>query len=241
MFISVRHLHDDMGVDEKIARFFVDRKLPQNNSFWKKRLLYVGRGNGYVSIPVYYDLLFRLGISQELLLAEDHVQFMELVMHYAMLVEFVEISFAGQLSKIKQLLTGRIKNEKFYKALLSYLEQPVLNPSGYLGMEIPSLNRADVFLFILCDLPLSEYQTEMAVGYWYALHASYLLMDDMLDYKSDKQGKEENSVIELGDGELGFEKAFEILRKNTEKIKSLNPQLADIFEQSMTRLYDFIP
>ena len=31
MFISVKHLHDDMGVDEKIARFFVDRKVPQNN------------------------------------------------------------------------------------------------------------------------------------------------------------------------------------------------------------------
>ena len=158
-----------------------------------------------------------------------------------MLVEFNEISFSEQLSKIKKLLEDRIKNEKFYKALLSYLEQPVLNPSGCLGMEIPSLNRADVFLFILCDLPLSEHQTQLAVEYWYALHTSYLLMDDMLDYKSDKADKEENSVIELGDGELGFEKAFEMLKKNTKKIRSLNPLLADLFEESMTRLYDFIP
>ena len=241
MFISVRHLHDNMGVDEKIARFFVDREVPLNNVFWKKRLLYVGRGNGYISIPVYYDLLFRLGVPQELLLAERHVQFMELVMHYAILVEFGQISSAEQLSEIKRLLSGRIKNDQFYQELISYLEQPVLTPLGNLGTQLTSLNRADVFLFILCDLPLSDQQIKMAIEYWYALHTSYLLMDDMSDYKSDKEDKEENSVIELGDGEPGFKKAFEILRANSKNIQSLNPVLAEFFEESMMRLHDFIP
>ncbi|HEY2349417.1 MAG TPA: hypothetical protein VGH64_10385 [Puia sp.] len=51
-----------MGVNKTIGRFFVDRKLPENNSFWKGRLLYIGFGNGYVSIPVFYDILYRLGL-----------------------------------------------------------------------------------------------------------------------------------------------------------------------------------
>ncbi len=28
MFVSVKSMHDNMGVDEEIARFFVDRKVP---------------------------------------------------------------------------------------------------------------------------------------------------------------------------------------------------------------------
>lgn len=240
MFVSVKYLHDEMGVDEKIARFFVDRKIPENNSFWKKRLLYIGRGNGYISIPAYYDLLFRLGVSRDILLNETHVQFMEWVMHYAILVELKQISFNEQLSQITKLLTGRIKDEKFFHELIGYLEQPILKPLGYLGKEVPSLNRADVFLFILCDLPLSEEQIRKAVESWYALHTSYLLMDDMCDYNSDKEKQEENSVIELGDGDKGFEKAFERLKTNFEVMRNINPVLADLFEQSAARLHEFI-
>ena len=47
-----------MGVNKTIARFFVDRKPPENNTFWEGKLLYIGFGNGYVSIPVFYDILF---------------------------------------------------------------------------------------------------------------------------------------------------------------------------------------
>ena len=38
MFISVNQLEEEMGVDRRIGRFFVDRRLPENNSFWKNRL-----------------------------------------------------------------------------------------------------------------------------------------------------------------------------------------------------------
>jgi len=241
MFVSVKYLHDDMGVDEKIARFFVDRKVPQDNIFWKKKLLYIGRGNGFISIPVYYDLLFRVGVPREALLSEVHIQFMERVMHFAMMVEHKEITFEEHLSEIQKILRRRIRNKKFYEALLEYLQQPVLKPKGYLGMPIPSLNRADVFLFILCDLPMHDEQIEMAVKLWYALHTSYLLMDDMCDYQADKDDNEENSVIELGDGEEGFDKAFELLKENANTIHGINPVLSAFFEESMARLYDLIP
>ncbi len=238
MFISVKNLHNNMGVDETIARFFVDRKVPADNVFWKNRLLYITRGNGYISIPVYYDLLFRTGLSRQLLLEETHVQFMENVMHFAMLVEFKEISFAVQLEKIIELLQGRIRNPGFYNELIPYLGQPVIRPQGELGMPVPSLNRADVFLFILCDLPMTTEQTTAALRYWYALHTSYLLMDDIYDYKIDEQENEENSVIELGAGQSGFDKAFEILNNNIKVLLAINPQLSSKFEKSLETLHD---
>src|ERR1700753_4240333 len=104
MFISVRNLHKNMGVDETIARFFVDRKVPPDNSFWRNRLVYISRGNGYISIPVYYDMLYRLGVPKELIMEESHVRFMEGIMHYAILAEFNEISFRQQLEEILKLL-----------------------------------------------------------------------------------------------------------------------------------------
>lgn len=87
MFISVKQLEEEMGVDPKIGRFFVDRKPPQDNSFWKGRLLYIAFGNGFLSIPVYYDILYRLGLKLETLLNEEHVLLMERLMHFAILGE----------------------------------------------------------------------------------------------------------------------------------------------------------
>ena len=86
-----------MGVHKTIGRFFVDRKPPENNSFWKNKFLYVGFGNGYVSIPVFYDILYRLGLSIEVLLGEEHVHFMEQLMHFAILQERNEIDYKKNL------------------------------------------------------------------------------------------------------------------------------------------------
>ncbi|HTQ29115.1 MAG TPA: hypothetical protein VMI35_13345 [Puia sp.] len=241
MYISVRHLKNNLGVDEQLARFFVDRKIPENNIFWKGRLLYVGRGNGYVSIPVYYDLLHRIGLPTDLLLSEGHLQFMERVMHFAILVEFNQMSFADQLEAIKHLLSERVKQKEFLEELLAYLEQPVLKPMGRLGMPVPALNRADVFLFVLCDLPLTAQQLSLAIKYWYALHTSYLLMDDIYDYKFDKQERAESSVIELGDGPAGFEKALSLIDENCKTLQEVNPVLANHFQEMMADLKDLIP
>ena len=219
--------------------FFVDRKVPADNVFWKDRLLYITRGNGYISIPVYYDLLFRLGLPQSLLLDEKHIQLMEAIMHYAIREEYKEISFETQLGEIKQLLSHRIQNTGFYNRLVGYLEQPVLKPAENLGMPVPSLNRADVFLFILCDLTMTDEQIDSAVTYWYALHTSYLLMDDMYDYKLDKQDAEENAILELGDGQTGFDKAFEILNDNIKTMRMISPVLSDYLSKSLEILHGY--
>ena len=236
MYISVDMLQEDMGVDRNIARFFVDRKIPADNAFWRKRLLYIGRGNGYVSIPVFYDGLFRVGVPLDCLLAEDHVRLMERVMHFAMQYEFHEISFQEQLAQIKNLFVERASNPLFFAELIQYLEQPVLRPIDHLGLPQPSLNRADVFLFVLADLPMSPEQTDRALQYWYALHPTYLIMDDMMDYDKDKKDGEENVILDLGDGAAGFTKGFALLDKNIRTLETFNATLADYLDSRLPEL-----
>jgi hypothetical protein len=241
VFISVQQFERDMGVNKTIARFFVDRKPPLNNSFWKGRLLYVGFGNGYVSIPVFYDILHRIGVAVEILLDETHVLFMEQLMHFAILQERNEITYPEELKCIRALLKKRIQNQAYYEALNKYLDQAVLRPMSPFGLPFISLNRADVFLFVLCDLPLTEIQWQQAIRYWYALHPSYLIMDDIRDYAKDKEEGEENVVIDLGGGSTGFEKTFEMLRQNSEIISEINPVLGQFLMDYEEDLREFVP
>jgi hypothetical protein len=241
MFFSANYLEREMGVNKTIGRFFVDRKLPENNSFWEGRFLYVSFGNGFVSIPVYYDLLNKIGLPVDVLLEEKHIRFMEQLMHFAMLHEKNKVSKQEELKCIRDMLTGRIQNPVFYEELTRYLDQPVLKPLGSFGLRFPSLNRADVFLYILCDLLLTEKQWEQAIMYWYALHPIYLIMDDIRDYKKDKEDGEENVVIDLGGGPDGFEKAFELLEKKCEILAEINPLLGQFLRGMEEDLRKFIP
>ena len=241
MFISANQFEREMGVNKTIGKFFVDRKIPENNSFWKGRLLYISFGNGFVSIPVYYDILFRIGISVEVLLNEEHILFMEQLMHFAILHEKREISLQEEMNAIRNLLKNRIKNLPYYEALNLYLDQQVLKPLAPFGLPFPSLNRADVFLYVLCDLPLNDSQWQKAIRYWYALHPTYLIMDDVRDYAKDKEEGEENVVIELGEGTEGFEKTLELYRRNCETIHEINPLLAQFLVNCEEDLMIFVP
>jgi hypothetical protein len=241
MFISVDELELEMGVNKTIGRFFVDRKPPENNSFWKARLLYIGFANGFVSIPVYYDILNRIGLPVELLLEEKHIRFMEQLMHFAILREKNEISYKEELDRIRDLLKGRIQDISYYELLSRYLDQPALKPRPPFGLSYSSLNRADVFLYVLCDLPLTKIQWEKALRYWYLLHPSYLIMDDIRDYDKDKASGDDNIVLDLGGGTEGFEKAFEMLKKNGETMEEINPLLANLLMNYEDDLRKFVP
>ena len=241
MYISANQLERDMGVNKTIGKFFVDRKPPVNNSFWKGRLLYIAFGNGYISIPVYYDILHRIGLQIELLLDDKHIHLMEQLMHFAILQERNEISLAEELNSIRLLLNGRIQNHSYFELLNNYLDQAVLKPMGPFGLDYPSLNRADVFLYVLCDLPLNEKQWGQAIRYWYALHPSYLIMDDIRDYGKDKEKGEENVVIDQGGGAEGFEKVFGMLHRNNETMQEINPQLGQYFIDNEEELRKYVP
>jgi hypothetical protein len=237
----VNYFEQQMGVDKTIARFFVDRKPPPDNSFWEGRLLYIGFGNGFVSIPVFYDILFRLGLPVEILLSEKHIQFMEQLMHFAILQERNKINKTEELLQVRNLLKGRIRDQAYYESLTSYLDQDLLKPLDSFGMDFPALNRADVFLYILCDLSLSNMQWQKAIRYWYALHPSYLIMDDIRDYSSDKENGEDNVIVEMGEGPEGFEKAFVMLKKNSLILQEVNPVLAGYFMEYEEELKEFVP
>jgi hypothetical protein len=241
VFISANQFEREMGVNKTIGKFFVDRKPPENNSFWKGRLLYISFGNGFISIPVFYDILFRIGIPLEILLNEDHILFMEQIMHFAILHEKRAISLQEEMNSIRALLKGRIKNASYYEALNDYLDQSVLKTKGPFGLPFPSLNRADVFLYVLCDLPLNDEQWQKAIRYWYALHPTYLIMDDVRDYAKDKEEGEENVVIDLGEGTEGFEKTLELYRKNCETLEEINPLLAQFLIKNEEDLMVFFP
>jgi hypothetical protein len=152
---------------------------------------------------------------------------MEQLMHYAILHEKEKISFFEQLEKMNELLAGRIKNQLFFEELISYLTQSVLIPKGRLGLKNASLNRTDAFLFVLCDLPLSNEQLASAIEYWYALHPCYLIFDDIHDYDQDKLAGEENIIIEWGGGQIGLEKAIKALEENAAILERLNPKLSE--------------
>jgi hypothetical protein len=240
VFISVNQFEREMGVNKTIGRFFVDRKPPENNSFWKGRLLYISFGNGFVSIPVYYDILYKIGVPLEILLSESHILFMEKLMHHAIQQEKEEISKKEELDSIRDMLKGRIKNPDYYTALSQYLDQPMLRPMGLFGLLHPSLNRADVFLYVLCDLPLTDTQWERALKYWYALHPTYLIMDDVRDFTKDREEGEENVVIDLGEGAEGFEKTLALYRRNCEILEEINPLLAQFLINSEEDLLTII-
>ena len=238
MYVSVKFLEQQMGVDPSIARFFVDRKVPENNAFWSNRLLYVGRGNGFIFIPLYYDLLFRLGIPMPWLLAEPHIQFMEQIMHYATKVEKQEMHFGDQVVAIKKHVEQKASNLAFYENLVSYLQQDSIEPLGNPGAACPALKPCRrIPVCLVRSSPFLD-QIFLAVRYWYALITSFLLMDDIYDYPTDKQRQEESSIVELGDGDRGFMRAFGILKENQQILAQINPLLSKDLKRQAEELQD---
>ena len=79
MFTSKDDLKLGYGVDMEIGKFLTDRKVPEDNLYWKNRLLYIIPMPGYLFIPLYMDIQFRLGLPKAELLSEQHLQLLELI------------------------------------------------------------------------------------------------------------------------------------------------------------------
>jgi hypothetical protein len=230
MFTSTRFLTDKLGVDPAIAVFFVDRPVPQNNRYWKDRLLYVAHGNGFLFIPLVYDILLNLGVSKEVLLEEGHVRRMEAILDGAGQVEYDGLPVAQHLDHCRTTMEGEIKNEWLWEALKDYFITRKGEPTGPLGLSIPALNRGDTFLFGICDLDMDEETTRRFLTYWYALIGSFLMMDDVVDWEWDIQRGEENSVQDLGEGEEALLKAGQMLKSFFATLDALNPLLGAHFD-----------
>lgn len=223
-----------LDVDPDIAKFFVDRAVPEGNRYWKDRLLYVSRGTGYLFIPLVYDVLLRLGVDKAVLLEEDHIRRMERVLDSAGQVEFDDLPGSAHVDNCRAVMEGTVRNTWLWEALEGYFRAGT--PQGPLGSPIPPLNRADTFLFALCDLDITEATTRAFLRYWYALIAAFLMMDDVVDWEEDKRLGEENSIRYLGEGPEAFASAMEMLRGNFSILAVLNPHLETHFKRNLQKL-----
>jgi hypothetical protein len=233
MFTSKKFLSDEMGVDPEIAAFFVDRKVPADNWYWKDRLLYVARGTGFLFIPLFFDLKYRSGVEKRILLSEPYVGLMEAILDSAARYEREQQDFEAHLENCLVLMTGKIANRELYDDLLYYFRRGGLRPYKMLGTPSIALNRGDTFLFLLCSLSPEKTRIEEIIRDWYALVPSFLLMDDVMDLQEDKARGEENCIGDFGEGSEGVRNAIAYLHENFARLRSVNEKLGIYFEDSL--------
>jgi hypothetical protein len=233
MFISKKHLHHTLGIDPDIAAFFVDRKVPEGNQYWKGRYLYVASGTGYLFIPIYFDILLRSGISKEVLLDESFVHVCEQILHSAAVYESEDLDFVAHIENCREILDGKVKDPELFDDLCEYFSQGELRPYKYLGTTSKALNRGDTFLFALCCISAGNEVKKRLIEQWYALVPSFLLMDDLTDLKEDMDKNEENGVLDLGEGVAAVGAAISYLRQQFEKITLVNERLGAFFMRTL--------
>lgn len=226
MFISSSFLAINYGVDDKIARFFVDREPPADNLYWKGKLLYLRPAPGYLFIPLIVDLLHRLGIERQQLLSEEFVATMEQVGHISALEETKQMSGKEAIKKCAELVGDTYKNKNWFDNLIDYFNHETVNFFSSLSSPFKALHRGDVFLFAVCALKFPDELNEKIAEQWFALITTLLLLDDAEDIKTDKESGDANAFIESGLNAEGVQKIKELVNRNLEKIRLLNPAMA---------------
>lgn len=234
LYTSKQYLQNTMGVEADIAAFFVDRTVPVNNLYWKDRYLYVSKGTGFLFIPLLFDLMFKAGLSKEMILEEEFVHLTENILHSAALHEHEMISFEQHVNNCIALLNNKVVNLNLFTDLVQYFSNRAL-PYNYLGTFSTALNRGDTYLFALCSLNIPLYLTPRIVELWYMLIPSFLLMDDIMDLEDDKKKNEENSINDFGAGNTGVQNAISFLTDKFRKLKDINDKLGSYFERSLQR------
>lgn len=198
MFISTKYLVTKYGVDDTIARFFVDREPPANNLYWHEKLLYLRPAPGYLFIPLIVDLLYKLGLDKGELLSEAFIGTMEGVGHISALEEIKQISGQEAIRKCEELVKSVSINAAWLNNVSEYFEGKKDNIFNRLATPFKSLHRGDVFLFSLSTLNFSPSLFEKIAEQLFAIISSLLLLDDAEDIESDKETGDENAYIESG-------------------------------------------
>ncbi|WP_290791081.1 hypothetical protein [Flavihumibacter sp. UBA7668] len=235
MFTSKNELVESMGVEPEIAAFFVDRKLPEGNRYWKGRYLYVSRGTGYLFIPLFFDLQHKAGLPLETVIKEEYVQLMEQILHLAALYEFGEKDFIQHIQEIESLVKDKVENTTLYTELHTYFRQPQLIKQGRIGTNNPALNRGDALLYLLTTIDIPDAVLNLIIMGWYQLVPSFLLLDDIMDFQEDKEKQEENSLSLYGYNPAGVKKAIEVAETNFSGLAGLNPPLSAFFQNVLNK------
>lgn len=229
MFTSKQELSESMGVDPGIAAFFVDRKVPIENQYWKGRYLYVARGTGYLFIPLFFDLQLRAGLPKEKLLDASYVALMESILDLAAQYEFGNLHFKDQIRQIEAMVQPKSVQPWLFDSLVEYFGQEVLHPMGIIGTPNPALNRGDALLYLLTTLDAPRETIERIIRYWYLLVPSFLLLDDIMDLREDRQASEETALGYYGFDAKGVQAAIEAVEKNFRQMEEVNALLGRFF------------
>jgi hypothetical protein len=236
MFISTSYLVKNYGIDEKIARFFVDREPPPNNLYWHGKLLYLRHAPGYLFIPLIVDLLSRIGIEKKDLLSEEFVTLMEKVGHISALEETNEITDKEATTKCTELVKDAI-NQTWLRNVVCYFNGNENNTLDRLTTPFKALHRGDYFLFCLCALHFEERLFTIVAKLWFALISTLLLLDDAEDISGDKDAGEVNAFIESGLSGKGLKQINALVDNNIETMSAMNPVMANELKRQCTERF----
>ncbi|HOA39379.1 MAG TPA: hypothetical protein PLQ32_04515 [Flavihumibacter sp.] len=235
MFTSRAELEQYFGVDPAIAKAFVDRTVPPDNAYWRGRLLYIGRGNGFLFLPLSFDLMQKAGVNQNDLLQESLLTAIEKILDLAARYEYGEMSFAEHIAAIELFIEPISVQPALFGRLRRFFRQSLLLPKDGIGDDNPPLNRADALLYAYCLLPVSEEVINRLLRYWYALLPAFLLQDDLVDFQDDLAKKEENAVQFYGKGKEGVRNSIDDLRRRFAIVGELNPLMSKTLDASLDR------
>lgn len=231
MVITSRMLSEELGIDSEIAEYFANqRKVPADNLFWKNKRIYISAGFGFLTIPLAFDLMFKAGISKEVLLNDEHVSLMEEGFDCLKRYEAEEWNIEQFIEGCRKLLQGKIKQQKLAFDLFAVLMN---KPAQYFDFETKhkALARSDSFLFTLVDLELTDEWVASFLPYWYSLARPILLLDDFKDLEADRINNEkENTIIGLGNNAEAIKAAHSIGIADIVILAKLNPKLAKFME-----------
>ncbi len=233
MFLTAQNFNTYYDVDSDIARYFVDRRVPAHNLYWKNRTIYLPSAPGYIFIPIYFDLLLRSGADKTELLNNHSAEVSEFILNSAARLESKQIRWKEHIEEIQNHLLSHIQRKSFYDSVSQYLfqEKPIKQANMDLGTAYPSLNRADSYLFLLSALQSPSLKEAVAVDAWYALMTYFLILDDLSDIKEDLQNQEENVLIDAGINQQGIHEINSMLSKSIEVLAKVNPILSERLEK----------
>lgn len=234
MFVSDSDLKLTYGVDLEIGKALVDRKVPTDNLYWKERHLYIPPMIGYMFIPVYMDLQFRLGISKDVLLSEKHLAFVEAILHSAAKEEFSLISAEEHITECLQLSKVDSANHAYLEELSLYFSGQREKRTTWPGNRLHALNRGDAYLFTLSYFDVSRDVLLTMIQAWRAFIDYYLVLDDLEDLDTDYTRNEENSLLESGIHNAA-ETMKIIMKESYAALHSVNPVLSNRIDHDINK------
>jgi hypothetical protein len=237
MFLSAGYLAIQYGVDDEIAKFFVDREPPAGNLYWKDKLLYLRFETGYIFIPLIVDLLFKLGVDKKELLCDPFVGLMEDIGHVSALEEANQINKHEALNQCALLAQKAAVNTGYLKVVNEYFLESGDHPFRGFETGFKALHRGDVFLYSLAALHLSPNQYNTVVQYWFALISTLLLLDDAHDIKADELNNDHNAFLEVGLTKDGILQLQALVQRNLQLLQQVNRPLALKLDKQVIDLF----